>query len=135
MTVDGDAADAAASDAQLREACELFNAGSYHRAHEVLDALWEASEGGDADFFKGLIQAAIALHHYSRGNYDGARKLYSGHRRYLAAYVPAHRGLDVARFLVEMQRTLQPLVRADPGGEPAFDRTRAPRLEPTASAE
>jgi predicted metal-dependent hydrolase len=117
----------------LREAARLFNAGEYHAAHEVLDELWEATQGPDADFFKGLIQASIALHHYSRGNFDGARKLYSGHRRYLAAYLPAHHGLDVARFLAEMQRVLQPVVRARAGEEPQFDSASAPQLELCAS--
>ena len=45
-------------------AIELFNEGRYLASHELFDELWEATEGPDADFYKGLIQAAIALHHY-----------------------------------------------------------------------
>ena len=45
----------------LREATRLFNAGEYHAAHEVLDELWEATQGPDADFFKGLLQASVAI--------------------------------------------------------------------------
>jgi uncharacterized protein len=112
----------------LAEAVRLFNAGEYHAAHELLDGLWESTHGPDADFFKGLIQAAIAMHHFSRANLDGAKKLYSGHRRYLAAYLPAHRGLDTAAFLAEMQRVLQPVSRARPGESIAFDREHRPKL-------
>lgn len=117
-----------AGDARLERAIELFDAGEYHPAHELLDELWEASEGRDADFFKGLIQAAICLHHWQHGNPDGARKLYSGHRRYLAAYLPAHRGIDVAGLLADMQAALGPLLRAGTGEAPAFDAERRPRV-------
>lgn len=114
---------------QLRRAAELFNAAEYHGAHEVLDELWDDAAQKDSDFFKGLIQACIALHHYQLGNPDGARKLYSGHRQYLGPYLPAHRGLDVARFLSAMQASFTPLLRARPGAEPAFETLSRPRLD------
>lgn len=116
-------------EAGLQRAAEAFNAGEYHAAHEVLDELWETSARDDSDFLKGLIQACIAMHHYRADNFEGAKKLYSGHRQYLAAFVPAHRGLDVLAFLGTMQATLQPVVRAAPGREPRFDFERRPRLD------
>lgn len=116
-------------DAALARFVVLFDQQRYHAAHEVLDTVWMQTQGGDEDFFKGLIQAAICLHHYSRANLDGARKLYSGHRRYLAAYLPSHRGLAVERFLADMQAFLREVVRPRPGAtEPHFDGQRAPRL-------
>jgi predicted metal-dependent hydrolase len=114
---------------ELERAAQLFNDAHYHQAHEVLDELWERASQRDSDFFKGLIQACIALHHHQQGNPDGARKLYSGHRQYLAGYLPAYRGLDVAGFLAAMQTALAPVVRARPGAEPAFDPERRPRLQ------
>ena len=90
----------------FRAAVELFNAGRYLAAHELFEELWEETEGVDADFYKGLIQASIALYHAEEGNLDGARRLFTGHRKYLARYLPAHLGLDVEGFLAEMQRTL-----------------------------
>jgi len=113
----------------LRDAAGLFNAGEYHAAHERLDLLWEASSGLDSDFLKGLIQACICMHHFQRGNLEGAAKLYSGHRRYLAAYLPAHRDIDVKRLLAEMQRVLRPVVRARPGQAAVFDAADRPRIE------
>jgi len=116
-------------EAGLEQAAQLFDAADYHAAHEVLDELWEQAGPSEQDFFKGLIQACIALHHHQLGNPDGARKLYSGHRRYLARYLPAHRGVDVAAFLADMQTFLDPLLRARPGAEPPFERARAPRMQ------
>ncbi len=112
----------------LSRAAELFDAADYHAAHEVLDLVWEQVSPTEADFFKGLIQACIALHHHQAGNPSGARKLYSGHRQYLAPFLPRHRGLDVADFLAQMQASLTPLLRARPGAEPAFDPQHRPRL-------
>ncbi len=112
----------------LAQASELFDAAEYHAAHEVLDDLWEQASPSEADFFKGLIQACIALHHHQASNPAGARKLYSGHRRCLGPFLPRHRGLDVAGFLAQMQASLGPLVRAAPGTEPPFDPDRRPRL-------
>lgn len=115
--------------AGLARAAEQFHAREYHAAHETLDELWERAPALDSDFFKGLIQAAVALHHAQRDNPAGARKLHSGLRQYLGRYLPRHRGLDVAAFLADMQRALGPIVRAAPGREPPFDPAAAPRLE------
>jgi predicted metal-dependent hydrolase len=133
-------ADAPDGTARLAACVELFNAGRYHDAHEALEELWLATEGPDSDFYKGLIQAAICLHHLARGNLDGARGLYRGHRRYLAAYLPEHLGIDVARFLADMQRYLEPvlrgepMLRAAPGAEAARERSAAPRLQSSGSS-
>ena len=106
----------------------LFDDGRYLASHELFEELWEASEGNDADFFKGLTQAAIALHHFQDGNLEGAAKLYAGHRRYLARFLPEHRGLDIARFLGEMQGFFKPVLRRKTGEAVVFDEPRRPRL-------
>ncbi len=113
----------------LEAFAQLFDRGRYHAAHEQLDTLWMQTQGPDEDFFKGLIQVAICLHHFSRGNLDGARKLYVGHRRYLAAYLPRHRGFDVERLLADMQAFLRPVARPRPDSPPpTFVAADAPRL-------
>lgn len=119
----------AGAEPRLVAAVDLFNRGRYLASHELLDELWEATEGEAADFYKGLIQAAICLHHWQGENPEGARKLYSGHRRVLASYLPTYLELDVAAFLDSMQVALAPLLRARPGEEPAFGASPAPGLE------
>lgn len=115
-------------DAEVRAAlCEgvrLFDEGRYHAAHESFERCWLANEAGDADFYKGLVQASICLHHLERGNVEGAVKLYSGHRRLLGRYLPQHRGLDVARFLATMQETLRPALRGETPGPLGANRPR-----------
>lgn len=102
----------------FREGVEAFNAGRYHDAHEAIERCWLATQGPDSDFYKGLIQASICLHHLERENVEGARKLYRGHRRLLAPYLPRHGGVDLEGFLEEMQRAVGPVLRGRARGEP-----------------
>lgn len=105
---DFDPDDFSAEDAErsLNEGIALFNDGAYHAAHEAFERCWLANEAGDADFFKGLVQASICLLHLADGKLEGARKLHTGHRRLLAAYMPEHMGLDVGGLLASMRRTV-----------------------------
>jgi len=114
-------------EATFRAGVQLFDAGEYLAAHELFEELWESNEGGDADFFKGLIQAAVALHHLRAGNREGAMRLHAGHRRLLAPFLPRHRGLDLARFLEEMRATLAD--GADGARPPHLDPLARPRLD------
>ena len=122
------AADPLSQGALLRTGVELFNQGRYLAAHEIFEELWEATEGAESDFYKGLIQAAVALHHWQSGNLEGAARLASSHRRYLAAYLPIHAGLDLEAFLGAMQTCLRPVQRAQSGTTVAFDFERRPLL-------
>lgn len=112
----------------FRRGVELFDAGDYHAAHEEFEKLWLNTQGPDSEFYKGLIQACIALHHYRRENLEGARKLYRGHRGLLAGYLPSHRGLELERFLVDMQAFFRPVLRASAEARVAFDMDARPRL-------
>ena len=113
-------------EASFRAAVQLFNDARYLAAHELFDELWEAGEGVEADFYKGLVQAAVALHHFEEGNLEGAVKLYRGHRRSLAGYLPRHRGVNVEAFLTDMQRFLGPAVRREVGAR--FEPASRPRI-------
>ncbi len=109
-------------------ALELFNAGRYLASHELFEELWEGTQGEDSDFYKGLIQATVALHHLQEGRIEGARKLYAGHRRFLAHYLPTHKGLDLATFLEEMQRCFGEAARSVPAAQLLADPAARPRL-------
>ena len=108
----------------LRDGVKLFNEGEFEESHEDFEHGWLASETGDADFFKGLVQAAICLHKLEQGQRDGAKKLHAGMRRYLAAYLPSHRGIDVSALMEEMSSFLQDVSEATG----PRDWTRAPQM-------
>ena len=53
----------------------LFNAGDFFAAHEALEDIWRPAEGTERRFLQGLIQIAVALHHFNSGNRVGAQSL------------------------------------------------------------
>ena len=59
------------------EGIEHFNAGRYFDAHEVWEEIWLRSSGDTKVFYQMLIQAAVALYHYERGNARGARGMHA----------------------------------------------------------
>ena len=81
-----------------------FNRGDFFASHEVWEDLWRKESGRSRQFYKGLIQAAVALYHLTRGNRHGAAKLLAGSQTYLEPYRCGYLGLDVDGFLVGLDR-------------------------------
>jgi len=100
----------------------LFNAGEYFDAHEVWEDLWLDCPAADRRFYQSLIQAAVALYHWARGNRPGAARLFDSGRRYMEPYRPRHRGLEVDPFWRAVGAAL--------GGALADDAGRAPGVNP-----
>lgn len=67
--------DAAALQTQFERGIRLFNAGHFFHAHEVLEDVWRGADPRDKKFLQGLVQLAVALHHYSTGNVVGSRSV------------------------------------------------------------
>ena len=59
------------------EGIEHFNNGRYFDAHEVWEEIWLRSSADTKMFYQMLIQAAVGLHHFERGNVRGARGMYN----------------------------------------------------------
>ena len=78
---------------------EYFNECEYFEAHEVWEELWTEYRGELRHFYQGLIQVAVALHHFGNGNIRGARKVYLSSRKYLQNYLPNCQGIDLETFL------------------------------------
>jgi len=52
-----------------------FNRAEFFEAHEAWEDIWREASQPEKQFLQGLIQVAVALHHYSTGNVVGARSL------------------------------------------------------------
>jgi predicted metal-dependent hydrolase len=99
-------------DPRYLQGIEHFNQCDFFEAHEVWEDLWKDIEGPTRDFYKGLIQVAVCLHHFGNGNIRGAKKLYHSSRGYLAPYGPKHAGLDVERFLGQLDVCCQEILES-----------------------
>ena len=71
--------------------------------HDIWEELWADYRGPSREFYQGLIQVAVALHHFGNGNIRGARKLYASSRKYLDPFRPKHLGCDVDELFAEME--------------------------------
>lgn len=57
---------------ELVKAVEQFNRGDWFDCHETLEELWVGEKGELRDFYQGVLQIAVALHHWHNGNFKGA---------------------------------------------------------------
>lgn len=87
-----------------RQGIQHFNACDFFEAHETWEELWTDYRGPARRFFQGLIQAAVALHHFGNGNIRGARKVHLSSVGYLNDYRPSYLGLDLDAFLDQYGR-------------------------------
>ena len=53
----------------------LFNRAEFFDAHEVLEDVWRAAPPENKKFCQGMVQVAVAFHHYSTGNRIGMRSV------------------------------------------------------------
>lgn len=86
---------------------ECFNQQAYFESHEIWEDLWNETQDEAKQFYKGLIQASVALYHLSRNNISGAQKLLARSRNHLAPYRPRYLGLDIDRFLGEVSHRVE----------------------------
>src|SRR6185437_6195349 len=69
-------------DPHYLEGIKFFNECEFFESHEAWEEVWTEHLGPSRKFYQGLIQAAVALHHFGNGNIRGAKKLYYGSRGY-----------------------------------------------------
>jgi len=91
-------------DPMYLEGIEHFNRCDFFEAHEAWEEVWQDYQGPSRKFYQGLIQVAVALHHFGNGNIRGARKLYHSSRAYLEPYRPRHLGVNLDKLLADFER-------------------------------
>ncbi len=89
--------------AALSAFMSAFSEGKFFEAHEILEAFWVGYQGSDRDFYRGLIQASVALHHLSAGNTVGARGVAARARENLAPYAPRHASIELDAILIRLE--------------------------------
>ena len=62
--------------ALLKQGLDLFDAGMYFEAHEVLEEFWRDQPEPDRHLTQAIIQIAVGAYHLQRHNYTGAGKLF-----------------------------------------------------------
>ena len=60
---------------QYQQGIRLFNEAKFFDAHEALEDVWRDAPAESKKFLQGLVQVAVAFHHYSTGNRVGMRSV------------------------------------------------------------
>jgi len=118
---------------------QCWNQQRYYEAHDVLEQLWLKTNSADADFFKGLIQAAGAFVHLQKRfehplhtkhskRLAPAVRLFQLAEKNLSRFAPRHHGLDVAALCQLLRAYANQIVQVDYKANPWSPET-APRLE------
>jgi predicted metal-dependent hydrolase len=116
-----------------------WNEQRYYEAHDVLEQLWLNTKTPDADFFKGLIQAAGAFVHLQKHfehpshakhgrRLPPAVRLFRLAQRNLANFGPRHHALNVAELCQLLGRYADQIAASDYTINPWSAET-APKLE------
>jgi hypothetical protein len=100
---------------------DLFNDEEFFEAHEVVEDLWNETDGPEKEFLKGFIQAAVSLEHHRRGNVPGYRSVGSTAAGYLRRAAPDAGGLDVTGLLRDLEEFRG---RVERGEAPRYPRAR-----------
>jgi predicted metal-dependent hydrolase len=86
---------------QMLQGIREFNNREWFECHETVEDLWIGSEGETRDFYQGIIQIAVALHHWRNGNFGGAVSLLKGGAGYLRHINGACLWVDVAKLIAD----------------------------------
>jgi uncharacterized protein len=102
---------------------ELAGAQRWFEAHEAFEEAWRVAARAERDFFQGLVHVVVAWHHarVTGRRLACERQLEKAARR-LGPYAPAHRALDVAALLADVEAARG---RFPDLATPRFRRTRA----------
>ena len=87
---------------KFRESIALFNGQKFFECHEVLEGVWHAEKGTDKRFYQGILQFAVALEHFRRGNHGGFLKVLWDARDSLANYPSPHLGVRVRKLCEDL---------------------------------
>jgi predicted metal-dependent hydrolase len=90
-------------EAAFKRGLEAIRAERYFVAHEYLEEAWRAAAPEERDYFQGLVHVAVAWYQAGRGRPVATGRQLEKAARRLAPFAPAHRGVDVAHVLGQVE--------------------------------
>jgi len=112
----------------LLQALGEFNREDWFECHETLEDLWVGSEGEIRDFYQGMLQIAVGLHHWRGENFKGAIHLLTTGAEKLRRVRPVCQRIDVAAMVAAADRFREELVRLQAERMGEMDAALIPRM-------
>lgn len=120
---------------QLLQGIREFNRREWYECHETIEDLWIGSSGELRDFYQGIIQIAIALHHWHNGNFGGAVSLLKGGGGYLRRVSDRCQWVDVAALVADADRMRDALEECGTERMAALDSACIPLIKTVSAAQ
>lgn len=105
------------------EGIRLFNAGEFFEAHEELETAWRDETGEVRELYRGILQVAVAYLHITRGNFEGAVKVYGRSLKWTQGWSDVCRGINLKRLRDDAEAVINELERLGKEKISEFDRT------------
>ncbi|HIJ95291.1 MAG TPA: DUF309 domain-containing protein [Desulfuromonadales bacterium] len=118
----------------LLQGIREFNRGDWLEAHETVEELWIGEEGEVRALYQGIIQIAVALHHWRNGNFGGAVSLLKGGVGYLRRVADQCQWIDVVCLITDADRMRIALEELGADGMKSAPPALIPRIK-TVSAD
>ena len=77
--------------------------GRYFEAHEELEEVWSATPAEERDVVQGIVHVAVAWYQAGRGRPIATGRQLEKAMRRLTPFAPAHRGVDIAGVLAQLE--------------------------------
>jgi predicted metal-dependent hydrolase len=113
---------------ELVDGIAQFNRGEFFEQHETLELLWRAETRDIRYLYQGILQIGVAFHHLRRLNHHGTVYMLTRGPKYLAAFAPRCRGVDVKALLDDAAAALREVERLGPDRLQEFDWRLVPRV-------
>lgn len=114
---------------QLLQGLREFNGGQWYDCHETVEDIWIGSRGEVKHLLQGIIQVAVALHHWQNGNYIGAVGLLETGVEYLSCAPQGCMWIDVQGLIEQANRFRQALVTGGQEHMHRIDRSLIPQIK------
>ena len=89
------------------EGLKLFNQKKFFEAHEELEEAWRDEAGPIREMYRGILQVAVVYLHITRGNYDGAVKMYGRCMKWLNLWPDICRGIRIGKLKRDLEAVIK----------------------------
>jgi uncharacterized protein len=100
---------------------QLFKAGEYWLAHEELEEAWKEETGSVRELYRAVLQAAVVYLHITRGNYNGAVKVYGKVQKWIQPWPEVCRGIEIGQLRQNLDTVIEEVKRLGPDRLAEFD--------------
>lgn len=101
---------------QFLRGIDLFNRQEFYDCHDTIEEIWLEAASDEQPFLQGIIQSAVAFHHYQQGNWGAARSMFRLALEKLEPYPEIHEGIRLGDLIRQLKCWREALDQAIAGG-------------------